>query len=82
MQQVIQRIAQSLEERPRRIWAICLGLRTGCPSILAEGGYQETDRVTYGSARISIFTNHAGQTGPRSYSPVRDRLAIATRRSA
>ena len=82
MQQVIRRIGQSLEERPRRIWAICLGLRTGCPSILAEGGYQETSRVTYGSARISIFTNDAGQTGPRSYSPARDRPAIATRHSA
>jgi precorrin-6B methylase 2 len=68
MQQVIQRIGQSLEERPRRIWAICLGLRKGCPSILAEGGYKETGRVTYGSARVSIFVNDAGQTEPRSYS--------------
>jgi precorrin-6B methylase 2 len=57
MQQVIQRIGHSLDERPRRIWAICLGLRTGCPSILVEGGYKETGRVTCGSAKVSIFVN-------------------------
>jgi precorrin-6B methylase 2 len=59
MQQVIQRIGQSLEERPRRIWAIGLGLRTGCPSILAEGGFQEIGRVNYGSAKVSIFVNNS-----------------------
>jgi precorrin-6B methylase 2 len=62
MQQVIQRVGQSLEDAPRRIWVICLGLRKGCPSILAGGGYHETGRVTYGSAKVSILVNNAGQT--------------------
>jgi precorrin-6B methylase 2 len=75
MQQVIQRIGQSLEERPRRIWAIGLGLRTGCPSILSEGGYKETARVNYGSAKVSIFVNDAGQLGSRCSAT--QRLAVS-----
>jgi hypothetical protein len=66
MQQVVQRIGQSLEEVPRRIWLICLGLKKGCPSILAEGGYQEMGLVNYGSAKVAIFVNDAGQLGSRS----------------
>jgi precorrin-6B methylase 2 len=77
MKQVIQRIGQSLEERPRPIWMVCIGLRTGCPSILAEGGYKETGRVTYGSAKISIFINDAGQPGTRTYSRAREGLAVS-----
>jgi precorrin-6B methylase 2 len=61
MAQVVQHIRQSLEEAPRRTWVICLGLREGCPAILAEGGYQETGRVTYGSAKVSILVNDAGR---------------------
>jgi precorrin-6B methylase 2 len=67
MQQVIQRVGQSLEETPRRIWLICLGLRTGRPAILAEGGYREMGRVTYGNAKISIFINDAGQLESHNY---------------
>jgi precorrin-6B methylase 2 len=77
MEQVIQRIGQSLEEVPRRIWVICLGLRKGCMSILAESGYKETGRVTYGSAKVSIFVNDTVQTGSRSYSQAREGLAVA-----
>jgi precorrin-6B methylase 2 len=57
MEQVAQRIGRSLEARPRRIWLICLGLREGCPAILAENGYQETARIAYGSAKVSILVN-------------------------
>jgi predicted RNA methylase len=77
MQQVIQRVEQSLEEAPRRIWVICLGLRKGCPSILAESRYTETGRVTYGSAKISIFVNDPGQRESRSYSQARKRFAVS-----
>jgi precorrin-6B methylase 2 len=75
MEQVIQRIRQSLEKVPRRIWVICLGLKKGCPSILAESGYKETDRVTYGSAKVSIFVNDAGQIESRNYSQADKGLA-------
>jgi precorrin-6B methylase 2 len=67
MQQVVQHIRQSLEEAPRRIWVICLGLREGCPAILAEGGYKETGRVTYGSAKVSILVNDADQVDDPEY---------------
>jgi precorrin-6B methylase 2 len=77
MRQVVERIGQSLEERPRLIWVICLGLRKGCPSILAEGGYKETGRVAYGSAKISIFTSDAGQLGSRSDIQARRYLAVS-----
>lgn len=62
MRQVIQRIGQSVHERPRRVWAITLGLKEGCPSILAEACYKETARVTYGRAKVSIFINDARET--------------------
>jgi precorrin-6B methylase 2 len=61
MQQVIQRIGQSLKKAPRPIWLICIGLRKGCPSLLAESGYRETGRVTYGGAKVSILVNDAGR---------------------
>jgi precorrin-6B methylase 2 len=77
MEQVIRRIGQSLAEMPRRTWLICLGLRTGCPAILAESGYRETARVTYGSAKVSIFTNDAGLTEPRSHSQAYKGLAVS-----
>jgi precorrin-6B methylase 2 len=77
MQQVIQHMGQSLEEAPRRIWVICIGLRKGCPSILAEGGYKETGRVNYGSAKVSIFVKDAGQIGSRNYSQARKGLAVS-----
>jgi precorrin-6B methylase 2 len=67
LQQVIQRIGQSLQEVPRPIWLICIGLRSGCPSILAESGYQETGRVTYGSAKVSILVNDADQVDDPEY---------------
>jgi len=77
MEQVIQRIGQSLEKVPRRIWVICLGLRSGCTSILAEGGYKETGRVTYGSAKVSIFVNDGSQIESRTYSQAREGLAVS-----
>jgi precorrin-6B methylase 2 len=67
MQQVIQRIGQSLQEVPRPIWLICIGLRKGCPSILAKSGYQETGRVTYGSAKVAILVNGADQIDDAEY---------------
>jgi precorrin-6B methylase 2 len=67
MQQVVQHIRRSLEEAPRRTWVICLGLREGCPAILAEGGYKETGRVTYGSAKVSILVNDADQVDDPEY---------------
>jgi SAM-dependent methyltransferase len=78
MQQVIQRVGQSMEEVPRRIWVICLGLRKGCMSILAESGYKETGRVTYGSAKVSIFINDAGLVGSLNYSQARNGLAVSS----
>jgi hypothetical protein len=78
MLQVIQRVAQSMEEVPRRIWVICLGLRKGCMSILAESGYKETGRVTYGSAKVSIFINDAGLVGSLNYSQARNGLAVSS----
>jgi precorrin-6B methylase 2 len=75
MQQVVQRIARSLEEMPRRICLICLGLREGCPAILAENGYQETGRVTYGSAKISILVKETGRIEPHQGHPGHQSLA-------
>ncbi|HEX5080368.1 MAG TPA: class I SAM-dependent methyltransferase [Geminicoccaceae bacterium] len=66
MQQVMARVAQSLQAAPRRIWLICLGLRRGCPSILAESGYKEAGRICYGSAKVSVFVNQVGGTGSRN----------------
>ena len=51
---------------PRRIWLICLGLKQGCPSILAESGYKEAGRICYGSAKVSVFVNQVGGTGSRN----------------
>jgi precorrin-6B methylase 2 len=77
MEQVVRRIGRSLEEMPRRTWVICLGLREGCPAILAENGYQETGLVTYGSAKVSILVNDASQIKSRSYSQAREGLAVS-----
>jgi precorrin-6B methylase 2 len=67
MEQVVQHIRQSLEEAPRPVWVICIGLRQGCAGILAAGGYQETGRVTYGSAKVSILVNDADQVDDPEY---------------
>jgi precorrin-6B methylase 2 len=75
--QVMQRVGQSLEETPRRTWVVCLGLRPGCPSILAESGYKEASRVNYGSAKVSILVNDPGHTEPRSCSQAREHLAVS-----
>ena len=77
MEQVIQRVGQSLGEMPRRIWVIYLGLRQGCMSILAESGYKKAGRVNYGSAKVSIFVDDAVQIDPRSYSQARTGLAVS-----
>jgi precorrin-6B methylase 2 len=67
MEQVIQHIRRSLEEAPRPVWVICIGLRQGCTDIFAAGGYQEAGRVTYGSAKVSILVNDADQVDDPEY---------------
>lgn len=77
MQQVVARVGRSLAAAPRRIWLICLGLRQGCTSILAESGYKEAGRVSYGSAKVSVFVNQAGKIGSCRSSPARNGSAVA-----
>jgi precorrin-6B methylase 2 len=63
IQQVVQHLGQSLENVPRRIWLVCIGLSDESMSILRASGYEQTARVTYGSAKALIFENDAGRNG-------------------
>lgn len=62
MREVIQQVARSLEDAPRRIWVIYLDVKEECFALLAEGGYKETSRIRYGNADVSIFVNDTGRT--------------------
>jgi SAM-dependent methyltransferase len=70
LEHVLGNIEHSLIERPRPVWLIYHGVDENCLRLIAEReGYVETQHLSYGNARVTVFVNSGARFGPTKARP-------------